>query len=397
MVQCDYFQAGSCRSCTLLGTPYRVQIRDKLRRTEKTLAPFTQNRAGFLPEAHLASPKHNPQTVLLDPFRSSQVGFRNHAKMVVSGSKKQISLGLAPTPRLPQGVDLEECPLYPPAIRQSFAPVRQWLALLGARPYQIAQHKGELRYVLVRANPAGEVMVRLVLRSHAALRRVENTLPELQDALEGLKVFSVNVQPEHTALIAGREEIVLTSQRFLSLPGVGRDLLVAPGAFFQTNTEAAQEMYRQAAAWALEIQPETAWDLYCGVGGFAFALAHACPDVQATGVELAGAAIDGARQAATGGQLHFITADARKWIQNQKHTQLPDLLVVNPPRAGLGAELSTWIEQSGIPRVIYSSCFLPSLTADLRRLASYRLKAVKLIDMFPHTSHTETMCLLSRD
>ena len=100
--------------------------------------------------------------------------------MVVSGSKKSIVLGLAPTKNHPAGVDLQSCPLYVPAIRAAFAPIRAWLQRLGARPYNIATAKGEVKYALVSANPAGELMVRLVLRSKAALHRIENTGPSFR-------------------------------------------------------------------------------------------------------------------------------------------------------------------------------------------------------------------------
>lgn len=92
---------------------------------------------------------------------------------------------------------------------------------------------------------------------------------------------------------------------------------------------------------------------------------------------------------------HFITADATKWATNQKLVP-PDLVVANPPRRGLGSELSSWLEHSGIPHLIYSSCFQETLVADLRRMRSYRITAAKLVDTFPHTSHVETVCLMSR-
>ncbi|NMX04546.1 23S rRNA methyltransferase, partial [Mobiluncus mulieris] len=71
-------------------------------------------------------------------------------------------------------------------------------------------------------------------------------------------------------------------------------------------------------------------------------------------------------------------------------------LVVNPPRRGLGNELSKWIEKSEIPHVIYSSCYQPSLVDNLHRMKSYRVTELKLVDMFPHTRHVETIVLLSR-
>lgn len=402
-----------------MGTPYGKQLREKSRISRKVLSPFNSlpSRTGSS-----ALPAMKDGITWLEPYRSPEKGFRNKAKMVVSGSKKSLVLGLAPKPHFPNGVDLESCPLYQPAIQAAFTPIRQWLQRLGARPYNIAADKGELKYVLVSANPQGELMVRLVLRSKAACKRIENTWEELAEALPNLCVFSINIQPEHTTVIEGPEEIILSEQHFLTMPGVGADLQLAPGAFFQTNTGASTAMYSQAQAWAQQVKPESAWDLYCGVGGFAFALSAAgVPRV--TGVEMVGPAITGAKRAATtianqvGGTdpqdygdstednhgkiqvkpPHFITGDATKWIRNQKHLETPDLVVVNPPRRGLGPELATWLERSGIPHVIYSSCFQKTLVEDLKRMRSYRIREAKIVDMFPHTDHVETMCLLSKD
>ena len=263
---CEYFEARVCRSCPLMGVPYSQQVRDKERASRRALISLDRPSSRRNPAQ---PPAAKSQFDWLPTYRSPQKEFRNKAKMVVSGSKKSIVLGLAPTKDHPAGVDLQACPLYVPAIRAAFAPIRAWLQRLGARPYNIATAKGEVKYVLVSANPEGELMVRLVLRSKAALHRIENTWSELQAELPHLRVFSVNIQPEHTTVIEGREEIILSSERYIPMPGIGTDLWLAPGAFFQTNTAASQAMYTQAATWARELQPETAWDLYCGVGGFA--------------------------------------------------------------------------------------------------------------------------------
>lgn len=160
--------------------------------------------------------------------------------------------------------------------------------------------------------------------------------------------------------------------------------------------------------------------LYCGVGGFAFALSYAGV-AQVMGVKVVEPAIDGTKktvaemagaaaaspvehgventlESSRGNAVrrpHFITADATKWATNQKLVP-PDLVVANPPRRGLEPELSSWLEHSGIPHLIYSSCFQETLVANLRRMRSYRITAAKLVDMFPHTSHVECLVLLSR-
>ena len=194
--------------------------------------------------------------------------------------------------------------------------------------------------------------------------------------------------------------------------------MLPPQSFFQTNSDVAAGLYAQARAWARDYaggqagaltgepgagrahsdatqSSQSIWDLYCGVGGFALALAQ--PGAQVLGVEVSAPAIDGARAAAaqlslTSPQVRFEAGDASVLDASGQvygHDK-PDLLVVNPPRRGIG-ELAASIEDSGIQRVLYSSCNPASLAKDLEVMSSYRVRRARLFDMFPHTNHAEVL------
>jgi 23S rRNA (uracil747-C5)-methyltransferase len=90
----------------------------------------------------------------------------------------------------------------------------------------------------------------------------------------------------------------------------------------------------------------------------------------------------------------FIAADATQWAQQQESA--PDLVVVNPPRRGIGPELAAWLESSGVAHVLYSSCNAESLARDLAEMPSLRPVRAQVFDMFPHTAHFETLVLLRR-
>ena len=92
--------------------------------------------------------------------------------------------------------------------------------------------------------------------------------------------------------------------------------------------------------------------------------------------------------------LNFICADAAQWARQQ--TQAPDVLIVNPPRRGMGEDMAGWVEQSGIPHVIYSSCNPRTLAADLKKMPGYKIEQARFLDMFPHTSHAEVVVRLAR-
>ena len=136
------------------------------------------------------------------------------------------------------------------------------------------------------------------------------------------------------------------------------------------------------------------WDLYCGVGGFALHLARADRDV--VGVELSGAAVEAARLSASeaGVSARFIAADATTWMASQPSA--PDLVVVNPPRRGIGPDLAGWLEQSGVRHVLYSSCNPTTLSRDLAAMPSLRPVRARVFDMFPQTGHQEVLVLATR-
>lgn len=90
----------------------------------------------------------------------------------------------------------------------------------------------------------------------------------------------------------------------------------------------------------------------------------------------------------------LVEADATAWAREQEHP--PDLVVVNPPRRGIGAELADWLEESGVEHVVYSSCNAETLARDLAAMPSLRPVQARVLDMFPHTSHFEVITLLAR-
>lgn len=164
-------------------------------------------------------------------------------------------------------------------------------------------------------------------------------------------------------------------------------------------------MYVQARRWASALQPARALDLFCGVGGFALSIAPECEQV--VGVEITPAAIKAARYGARKSGIRnawFFAADAGLIISEGAVQNFSfngrisdcDLVVVNPPRRGIGASLCEWLEASTAKAVIYSSCNPASLAADLDRLPSFKVVRARVFDMFPGTDHAEVMTLLVR-
>lgn len=148
--------------------------------------------------------------------------------------------------------------------------------------------------------------------------------------------------------------------------------------------------------------PASLWDLYCGVGGFALHAAAAGVR-QVVGVEVSPVAIASAQRSARDlwadeaeARARFIAGDAVAWAVEQDAASAPDVVVVNPPRRGIGPDLAGWLNECAAPRVIYSSCNPVTLAKDLAAMPALRVVEGRLFDMFPHTDHAEATVLCER-
>lgn len=398
LLHCGYYQRGECASCSEIEIPYERQLAEKVALAASLI----------------------PAQAWLAPAASAIDKFRNKVKLVVTGTYENPRLGII-------GQDLRECPLPTSGIQKVLPVFAAFITRCELRPYDFRRDSGDLKYLLVTESSSGELMLRFVVRRRGVQGIIRKYLPELLQELPQLSVVSLNIQPERKAIIEGLEEIVLTPREELEmpLPELGFSLQLRPQSFFQTNTQQAEVLYRQAAMWLQGAK--SAWDLYCGVGGFAFALA-AAGVMEVVGVETSAEAVSSAqlnaekyaqvtkeslRQETAGilrnissletstegsfipAKLEFICADARSWAQEQLNLRnLPEALVVNPPRRGIGEKLAAWINDSGIKKLVYSSCNVVSMAQDLEFMPNYEVVEAQVVDMFAHSKHFECIALL---
>ena len=380
-MQCDYFDAGLCRSCTLMGVAYAQQLAEKDASVRALLAPFGDS-------AHWSP-----------PVASSERGFRSKAKMVVGGTMQAPTLGILDGQG--RGVDLRTCGVIAPGILNAFPDLIAAITHAGLEPYEVPARRGELKHLIVTEAADGALMVRFVVRSEHGLARVRRHVPALLDALPRIAVVSVNLLPEHKAVLEGEIENVLTKQRSLAMRVGDVTLHALPRSFVQTNTAVAGELYRQATAWVDEIAPASVGDLYCGVGGFALHVAGVARTV--TGVEVSTEAVASAELArdalypttADRSRVRFVVGDATAWAAAQD--ALPELVIVNPPRRGLSLELTELFEHRGPQSIVYSSCNPQSLARDLAAMPSDRVARARVVDMCPQSQHVEVLTLLTRE
>lgn len=384
-IDCKLFNEDKCRSCSLIASTYDEQIMLKQRNMISKLNQFIRS-----------------ETLVLSPVTSETEKFRSKAKMVVTGTVEKVNLGILNEDKT--GVDLTDCLLYTDSITFTFSILKMFIIKAGLSPYNVKSKKGVLKYILIYESiSTKELMIRFVLKDKSKLASIQDQLHILTDKLPMLKVISVNIQPIHQAVLEGDEEIILTEHHRILEVLNEIPLYIQPKSFFQTNPVLAAKLYQKAADWALQCKASKVWDLFCGVGGFGLHALKALTDnnIDATlvGIEIEPNAIESALVSANRlGLQHveFSALDSTLFAEQKLNDIKPDLLIVNPPRRGLGDVLTKQINAQSIPHLIYSSCHIDSLENDLKLLDQYHITQLQLYDFFPHTPHFEILVKLEK-
>jgi 23S rRNA (uracil1939-C5)-methyltransferase len=269
-----------------------------------------------------------------------------------------------------------------------------WCRQEGLSAYDRGDHSGLLRNLVVReGRRTGELQARLVTSpGELMVHDLAAALPA--DSLLWTRAAGVaeTTRDGHTEAVSGREHI---DEELLGLR-----FRISPDAFFQTNTEMAERLYGTAAELAGLSGPELVLDLYCGIGTIALALALDSREVY--GVEVVERAVADAIEHArlTGiDNAHFFAGDVRTAMRPLlERSGRPDVVVVDPPRAGLSQKVVRRVLEAQARRIVYVSCNPTTLAPNARQMveAGYRLSTVRPVDMFPQTPHIESVALLER-
>jgi 23S rRNA (uracil1939-C5)-methyltransferase len=312
--------------------------------------------------------------------------YRNKAKYVLAGEDGRLVLG-SYAPGTHRVVDMRGCEIPEPPGQALAEDVVDRLQRSGLPPYDERARTGELRYLVVRVNHAGESLVVVVTGTaapRAALAALGVPLVHHVNATTGGALFAPTGSGDDDAVLGGTGVLV---------DRVGPVALeLSARAFFQVNREQAARLYAHVASAA----SGRVADLYTGVGGIALTLAAAGADV--LGIESHAPAIADARRSAEamglGGRARFEVGDAAALAAASRDF---DAIVVNPPRKGLQAAARAALLRMSAPRVVYVSCGPESLATDLAALApAYRAVRLSPFDLLPGTPHVETVAVLDR-
>jgi 23S rRNA (uracil1939-C5)-methyltransferase len=281
-------------------------------------------------------------------------------------------------------VDVEDCHLASEAGNAARNQVREWARLESVPAFEGRARRGILRNLVVReGRRTGQIQTRLV----TAERRFPKPPVDLHTI-----VADDSGDSEGPTGVLGEEH--------LREELCGLRWKISPGAFFQTNTEMAERLYAIAAEYAGLSGKERVFDLFCGIGTIGLTMAARAGEVW--GVEIVPEAIEDAERNAelNGiGNAHFLAANVRTGVRPLLvQAGRPDVVVVDPPRAGLSQKMVRRLIECEARRIVYVSCNPTTLAPNAAQLveAGYRLTRVRPVDMFPQTPHIECVALLER-
>jgi len=281
-------------------------------------------------------------------------------------------------------VDVDDCRLASEGNNLARNAIRDWAASEGVPAYDKRSRGGVLRNLIVReGRRTGQVQTRLV----TAEAEIPRPPVDLHTMIRGDSGGTAGATG-----VLGEEYL---HERLGEL-----ELRVSPYAFLQTNTETAERLYSVAREFAGLGGGERLFDLYCGIGTIGLSLAADAGEVW--GIEnVADAIVDAEANAERNGigNARFRAGDARLGIRPLvEEAGKPDVVVIDPPRAGLSAKIVRRVLECDAKRIVYVSCNPTTMAPNARQIvdAGYRLTRVRPVDMFPQTPHIECVALLER-
>ncbi|MEA3248876.1 MAG: 23S rRNA (uracil(1939)-C(5))-methyltransferase RlmD [Patescibacteria group bacterium] len=363
--------AGTCGGCAWQHIDYAHQLELKLGLINETLE------AGGI--ERLESIEPCPQ----------KFHYRNRMDYCV-GPEGQV--GLKEPGRWNSYVDLETCMLLSPRAVEVLREFKNWIRENRIEPWNVFKRAGYVRYIVIREGKnTKERMVTIVT--------AKGDLPARDDLVHRLAPLTTTlyhgINPEITDLSISSKLELLHGEQSLTESVLGWKFAIHPNAFFQTNTVMAEKLLAKVSNYVANIGARILLDLYCGVGFFSIGVADAVGKV--IGIELDDQAIASAkRNAHMNGIANatFTTAAAESLIWKDEK---PDVVIIDPPRAGLHPKVVSTLLEEQPPYIIYVSCNYVSFARDFATLKEiYDIKELSAFDLFPHSPHAETVALLKR-
>lgn len=341
------------------------------------------------------------ENINLKPIISadSSLRYRNKAQYPVKNENGKIHAGFFAS-RTHEIIPCDDCLLQPEIFSEIVKEVCTWAEKNNISSFNEKTGKGTLRHIYLRiAEATNEVMLTLV-SAEKKLRNQDELIKSITEKFPQVKSIVLNINPEKTNVILGKKCINLFGKGYITDILCDTKIKISPLSFYQVNRLQAQKLYEKAREYMGDVKGKNVIDLYCGTG--TIGLCTAKDAKRLIGVEIIPEAIEDAEvNADLNGRKNaeFICGDAEKAAVVLKEKNIKaDIIIVDPPRKGLTPKLIETISDFGPERVVYVSCDPATLARDCGIFKEFGFEVIEAtpVDLFPRTSHCETVALLSQ-
>lgn len=367
-----------CGGCQYQGMAYKKQLSLKQRQANMLLGKF----GPVLPIIGMKDPLH----------------YRNKVHAVFAFEKGKAIAGTYQE-GTHKVVPVESCLIDDEKSDAIIQTIRELLRSFKIKTYNEDSGYGLLRHVLIRRGfTSGEIMVVLVASSPVFPSK-NNFVKALRKEHPEITTVILNVNDQNTSMVLGERNITLYGKGYIVDTLCGHTFAISPSAFYQVNPVQTEILYQTAMDYAGLTGKETVVDAYCGIGTIGIIAADKAKSV--IGVELNPASVKDARNNARHnniGNITFYQNDAERFLNEmQEQNAKADVIFMDPPRAGSTQSFMASAISLNPDRIVYISCNPETLARDLEFLKKHQYTAEKIqpVDMFPFTTHMETVCLLT--
>ena len=385
--------AKSCGGCEWLAVPYPIQLR---RKREAVVRLFED----VLPPARTAEERERrvPIHGMDEPLR-----YRHKAATPFApGTRGTVRSGFYArgTHRI---VPCASCLVEAPHAREALNAVARAAEELRIPAYDEDRGRGLLRHAVVRAGYATKECLLTVVTNGRDIARGRQFVERVRARAPFVTAMAQNVNQRRTNAILGRETHPLLGGGRMRDELLGCTFEIGPTSFYQTNPEQTERLYALAIAGAGLEAGMRVLDAYCGIGTIGLCAAGRVPGLEVVGVEqVEGAVADARANAKLNGlddRCRFVCADATAYMRDARRgRERFDVVLMDPPRAGSTPVFIEGVLGLAPERVVYVSCNPETQRRDVELLleGGYRVDALDVVDMFPHTKHAETVMVLRR-
>lgn len=391
---CKHF--GLCGGCKWQMLPYAKQLQYKQQEVEQNLKRIGKvDLPELMPIVGADDDKHYRNKL---EFTFSNKRYLLPEEMATEETTLQSNALGFHVPRLfDKIIDIQECFLMDDVNNSIRNTVRDFALLHNFTFYDVRQHTGWLRNIVIRYCTTGELMVNIIFNTEDE----ENRKLLLDDLL--LKVPSIStllytINPKFNDTIYDLTPVTYFGKGYAIEKLENFSFKISPKSFFQTNTKQAEKLYQITRKFAGLTGNEVVYDLYCGTGSIGIFLSQGAKKI--IGVEAIEDAIEDAKENAALNAInhtYFFAGDVIKICNDEFFTThgKPDVVITDPPRAGMHEKLVNKLLDIEAPKIIYVSCNTATQARDIGLLnEKYSVQKIQPVDMFPHTHHIECVVLL---